>query len=390
MTPIQHQAERVLNSAQSPRSRFGESERYALTWALAISTYNRRPALEQCIRCALAQTRPPSEIIIVDGSSNWQSNRDQIASLINTHDPLVPLQYIAADQLSLPAQRNQAIRAATADILFLIDDDSFLYPDCAQIIMEAYERDIHGTVAALCARAREFPPGNSTSESPPSPHPRSNHSYLQRTKEMMKRMIGGLLRSRESFIPYDFDHPRIPLPLALNNMNVEPILIMPGYALTVRRTYALREPFESRMLRYASGEDCDATYRLSRHGALGKVLNALLYHADAQSGRLPSFTVTALGVINPLFMHRLHSSDRLLSRRRSISMLRRRLIIQLIKDLTERRFSFPTARGVLYGLLRVNRIFRVPDPEFDALFDSIQRKLLGTEFQDTRGPDHSN
>ncbi len=47
-------------------------------WALVLSTYRRRDVLMLCLQAALAQTRPPAEIIIVDASADWEETRDQV------------------------------------------------------------------------------------------------------------------------------------------------------------------------------------------------------------------------------------------------------------------------------------------------------------------------
>src|SRR6185312_14717864 len=100
-------------------------------WALVLSTYRRPDVLALCLRAALEQTRPPREVIIVDASPDWRASRDHVMAEIAPLRPGVRWQYVEAERRSLPAQRNQGIALSTAPILFMIDDDSLMYPDCA-------------------------------------------------------------------------------------------------------------------------------------------------------------------------------------------------------------------------------------------------------------------
>ena len=94
-----------------------------LTWALVIATYQRAHILPRCLRLAVQQTRLPTEIIVVDSSQNWEETRDAIKAELVSHHPKIRWTYVAAARRSSASQRNQGVRLATADILFLIDDD---------------------------------------------------------------------------------------------------------------------------------------------------------------------------------------------------------------------------------------------------------------------------
>lgn len=70
-----------------------------LTWALCVATLNRIDALETCVRCALAQTRSPAEIVIVDASDTWAEHRERIAAVVGGRE--VPLRHLKAERRSL-------------------------------------------------------------------------------------------------------------------------------------------------------------------------------------------------------------------------------------------------------------------------------------------------
>lgn len=117
-----------------------------LSWALCVATLDRVDMLERCVSCALDQTRPPSQIIIVDASIGWQSHHDRIAAVVGRR---VSLTYLPAPKRSLTVQRNTAIAACTADICVMIDDDSLMHPDCMDIIMRIYEADTGAEIAGI-------------------------------------------------------------------------------------------------------------------------------------------------------------------------------------------------------------------------------------------------
>ena len=53
-----------------------------LTWGLCVSTYDRVDELKKCILLAMAQTRRPVEVVVVDASPGGEQNRDAIAPLV--------------------------------------------------------------------------------------------------------------------------------------------------------------------------------------------------------------------------------------------------------------------------------------------------------------------
>ena len=68
-----------------------------------------------------------------------------------SHHTKIRWTYVAAARRSSASQRNQGVRLSTADILFLIDDDSLMYPDCAEQIMRIYEADKDKAVSGINA-----------------------------------------------------------------------------------------------------------------------------------------------------------------------------------------------------------------------------------------------
>ncbi|NJO18209.1 MAG: glycosyltransferase family 2 protein [Thioploca sp.] len=138
--------------------------RNKLDYGLVIATYKREALLPGCLRCALQQTVVPKEIIIVDASPYWETTRNQIMQELAIKYPAIDWKYVQAKRASLPAQRNQGIDLATTDILFLIDDDSFMYPNCAEEIMQIYTRDVDKKVLGIMAFLAPTPPPSASEQ----------------------------------------------------------------------------------------------------------------------------------------------------------------------------------------------------------------------------------
>jgi GT2 family glycosyltransferase len=343
-----------------------------LSWALVIATYRREHILPRCLRLALAQTRPPAEVIVVDASPGWEKTRADVLAALAPARPDVRWAYVAADQRSSAAQRNQGVRLATADIAFLIDDDSLMYPDCAEHILRVYEADPDGAVAGVNALHVPAPP-----DLPDDPLARrpSEHGTT-RQYGPLARLARRLLRADDVFVPYDADFPRHPVPAAVQKLPVGARPLMAGWGMTFRRAVCLREPFAEILGYYAAGEDSDMGYRASRHGLLLTALAARLCHLGAGGGRLAPFVVAALGNLNPLVLHRLYSTDLRRSRRRSRGLLWRRFWILLAKDLSRLRLSVPNARGIMFAWRWLGRVFAKTEAELRSWYPAFQKELI--------------
>ena len=351
-----------------------------LTWTLAICTYNRRAELLETLGLALAQTRPPVEAIIVDASPDWAATRDMALVLADRHG--VAMRYEKAAERSLTNQRNQAIGLAAGDVLFLIDDDSFLFPDSAAAVMDIYEADPDGAVAAIGLAAT-------------ATNPSSAATGLQR-KQTGHEVIGAagrvpllrgavrwlytkvlMMRHEETFISYDaggFGQPAVPPTLAA--FDVHAVNHIPGYSMTVRRAVALKEPFDPLLRYYAALEDADATHRFRRHGALLVARQARVHHFQTSASRLPRDKVIILQLLNLAIFLRRHATALPQKRREYHVMLWRRLVAEFFKDLLSQRFALPQVSGVRYVMGMWREVFDRPAADIFAWYPDFQRRLI--------------
>lgn len=359
-----------------------------LTWSLCVATLNRIDALEECVRCALAQSRPPSEIVVVDASDDWEAHRAKIADLARNAN--VPLTYLRAEKRSLAHQRNQGARAATSDILFMIDDDANLHPDCAERIMAAYEGDTGGLVGAIaCTEASEVGATPSSKiEQKDNSAARSSWVRSALSRSSFVRFVWRevlLMSADRLFIQYDGARPayRPELVERLGRPSCVAVKYIPGFALTVRRDLVLREPFEGALLSYCPTEDTEATYRFTRHAANAQVVDARIYHHHAASGRIKRRQAIELTMTNLAFFVRKRSSDQRRDVARYYILAFRRAFAELLKDGLSRRWSFPQLRGTLAGTRRSVAVFRADRASIDDWYQTVQQEIL---HKNTRPP----
>lgn len=349
-------------------------------WSLCIATYNREQILLHCVRCALAQTLRPAEIVIVDATDDWMATREAVAALC-ADAPEVQLRYMPAEARSSAFQRNQAIGAAEGDVLFLIDDDSLMHPDCAERIMALYERDTEAVVAGVSpANVPQNPIGPDVGVDRKESGRRGGPSLMQRaTRTRIGRWINArvlMQQKEELFLPYEEGRVEASTPPWADEAGAVRIGFLPGHSCTVRRAVALKEPFETSLRFYTAFEDLDASYRYRRHGVLLRLPAARLHHFEAASGRVSRAAATALQLLNMLVFIRRRAADPEAMMGRYQRMLARRLLGETLKDALSGRWEMPQARGVLMAMQRWRAVRGIPVDQLDAWYPEFQAALI--------------
>jgi len=92
--------------------------------SLVIPTYNREELLVQTLRCALAQTHPELEILVIDQTR--EHTPETVAFLKDHHTRLI---HLRPDFASVTKARNEGLRRAKGEVIIFIDDDTFFEPD---------------------------------------------------------------------------------------------------------------------------------------------------------------------------------------------------------------------------------------------------------------------
>jgi GT2 family glycosyltransferase len=346
---------------------------------LVLCTYERPDMLERCVRLALRQSEPPAEVVIVDASERWQDSHRRIADLLARERPRAPLSYEPARVRSATHQRNQALALSSAEIVFAIDDDALLYPDCAERIVDVYARDPECRIAAVGAVEVRHPPDEPAPDLPDAGAP---GGLAASAREWLERQF----HVQRLFVPYERrGRGEAPLPPQWGDrLLATPVLN--GFRLTYRREYGLRVGWSELLRYYSLFDDADFCYRLSAHGRIVVALDARVCHLQAKGGRLSRATVDRLRVMNLLALHRIHARRRLSSGLRlSGSFLRLALLYALVDPLRG-RLTLPSARAYLRGIALAPRILSRPLEGFEQWYASRQREVvLGAEAARERG-----
>lgn len=331
--------------------------------------------LKHCVTCALSQTYPPSEVVIVDASEDWQGNRDQIAALVRNS---VPLRYLPAPVRSSTIQRNAGIAACTADICMLIDDDSLMHADCAEIIMRAYAADEKGEIMGIAGVAGPSPlimedvarkEGSVNSGRAGAMQATRLKGFLWRELFLMGRAV--------NFVPYAGPvGSYVPDWVSKQGLDLVPAIHLAGCRMTIRRSAGLREPFEPAFRSYSPGEDFDISYRLSRIGAICIARLAQIYHHEVAASRIRREQELVLSICNVAYLIRRHSPDLVRDRRRWAILMTRRLLAEFLKDSLSRRWRFPQLRAAWKAAALGREVLSLPDDGLADRYVAIQEKIL--------------
>jgi GT2 family glycosyltransferase len=104
--------------------------------SIAITNWNGRLYLEDCIQAALDQTYRPDEVILVDNNSD-----DDGVDFVRERFPEVRIVQLETNDGPSPA-RNAGLEAARNELVFSIDNDAMLHPECLATLMANLEDDI--------------------------------------------------------------------------------------------------------------------------------------------------------------------------------------------------------------------------------------------------------
>jgi glycosyltransferase involved in cell wall biosynthesis len=118
--------------------------------SVIIVTRNRAKALETISLSSLAkQTYNDFETIVYDASDNGHSK--VIIEQFKLRYPSLQLSYFKASRVGLCSQRNDAVKVATGDILFFMDDDCEILEDGLEVLNDVFmlNPDIVGAALPL-------------------------------------------------------------------------------------------------------------------------------------------------------------------------------------------------------------------------------------------------
>ena len=122
-----------------------------------IPTRNRAEVFRRTLESVAQQSVQPHEIIIVDGSDDDGTTQVCEAGIENLKSEI---RYFRAKKLGAAVQRNQAIAAATQNVIWLLDDDILLEPECLRRLWDGLQANPKvGGIKAMITNQQYSPPG---------------------------------------------------------------------------------------------------------------------------------------------------------------------------------------------------------------------------------------
>lgn len=333
----------------------------ALPYDIVMATRNRPAAVALSLPLILRQTRPPARIIVVD-SSDDPAPIEALAREAGAAG-ICPVEFLASAP-GLTLQRNRGLAASGAEIVVFPDDDSLLYPDAAERMLEIYEADTGGRVAAVCAAPAARPPGDAgldlgrhAAEST-GPLRRAAAGLRQRLKEHLAAAnpflaVGGRLNARHG-----------DLPEGLARLGAAPVPYMTGFRMSFRRA-AIAPGFDEALQRYSWFEDIDASFTAMRSGLVVVARGARIYHHRTAAARDNGHRMGLWAILNRGYVVMKHVRanpatfpDPARERRRLSAYCRARALAY--RALARGRFGRDRARGAAEGLGRLPALLAAP------------------------------
>jgi glycosyltransferase involved in cell wall biosynthesis len=246
--------------------------------AFVIATRNRPYDLVRTVESLLAQTVMPAELCIVD-SSDETPTRSQVEKLCA--DAKLALDYYHPAPKGLTIQRNAGIDRTQGDLVFFIDDDVALAPDCHEAILEEYAKwgpELGGVRA--------------TPERPARPS-RITIAYRKLFG------IGGWWPEASGRVRRGFYVEGVS-----ESAGVRGLEYFNGWFMSYRREVFDHERFDEALSGYGYKEDIDFSYRVSRRYKLVQTPRARCDHLKSGASRMSSHQLQRMNLANQFYLHR--------------------------------------------------------------------------------------
>lgn len=246
--------------------------------SFVIATRNRPADLLRTVESLVAQTVLPGELCVVD-SSDETPRREAVEKLCA--DAGVALDYLHPAPRGLTVQRNVGIGRTGGDIVFLIDDDVWLEPDCHEKILEEYARWGSEVGGVRATPVRPATPSRATI--------------------LYRRFfgIGGWWPEASGRIRKGFYAEGIS-----DSAGVRKIEYMNGWFMSYRREVFELELFDEALAGYGYKEDIDFSYRVSRRYTLLQTPAARCDHLKSGASRMNSHQLQRMNLANQFYLHR--------------------------------------------------------------------------------------
>lgn len=301
---------------------------------VVVCTFHRAQSLRRLLESIAAQDRTPECLIVVDASTDDESER-LLREYPAPHLPAEEVLYarVSGSRRGLTRQRNFALRHVWTDLVAFFDDDIVLQPQCLREA-ERVHRHLAPTVIGVGAYIE-----NQFTQPP--------WRWRLRAKARVVPSLepGRYFRSGTS-TPWSF--------LAPTERSVEGDWL-PGGAAIWATELARDCGFNERFVRYCSGEDLEFSLRMKNKGRLVLAGSARVLHLREQSGRPDAFELGFTSVRNHHYIHCTCVSGR---RWRDAAWFYYARLVDIVTQVlglvrSERRARWAYLRGYVAGVVSV-------------------------------------
>ena len=275
-----------------------------IEFSLIVPTYNRAEDLSRLLKNLDLQTKPPTELILVDASDSTATEVmvNEAASRFS-----YPIRYFHHSK-GLTRQRNFGITQARYPVIGFSDDDCVFEPTFLERILDVFERNGSATVGGVSGLVFEVDPSNIASidgflASEPTGTAFTEHMqrFVYRGAEGWKKRLRNRLERivfMETPIPGTFSPRRcrffgLELPFE-GERNVDFLRGVAFYRREVFDHVQYSPFFEG----YGFGEDVHFSLQVAKRWVLQGVGDAFGFHLHAPAGRPNLFRVGMMSTRN--------------------------------------------------------------------------------------------
>lgn len=249
---------------------------------LIIATYRRPTDLLALLQRLVEVSDPPAEVAVVDGAPNDES--EQVAAAwVRRADLPFDLAYVRSPA-GLTRQRNVGIDATAGELVFFLDDDCLPADGYFRAIQACYRADDAGVVGAVCGFV-----DNEVGR------PLSRRWRLRLALGLVPRLPAGSYFPTATSFPYA---------LGRSFSGTQRVDVMPGCAMSFRRSVLERQRFSMFFAGYAQGEDMEMSRRVAAEHAILWCGDAHAVHNQSPAGRPSSAQKGRMEVRNRHFIWR--------------------------------------------------------------------------------------
>lgn len=271
------------------------------SFTLIVCTYMRPQPLLKLLRSVSNQTLYPSEIIIVDGSSNQETEQ----TLKDNHFKNLRYVQVEEEDRGLTKQRNYGVGlvSSVSEIVCFLDDDTVLTPSYFEKLIGTYNTKMEAAaIGGYIINEVKWESATSVKATNKNKFYFDGWMRNEPSRFKMRRVFGLLPDTKPGFLP-TFAHGRSVSFLPPSGKIYQVEQLMGGassYKMEVFKAMSFSPYFEG----YGLYEDADFSIRLAKLGEVFINTEAQLHHYHDTSGRPNQYRYGKMVVRNGWYVWR--------------------------------------------------------------------------------------